>query len=208
MSAQSAKLIAPYANRITLDAVRRAYTANQYTYYEKGNFNVNIFAIRTDECTANTFNDVIGLTYKDQDVWQLHTFNATVDAGLCSRTNPVNSRGCAIIVPGQYVGCWQLGKHKGKYPALVQRKPIKLYRDNNRDEVLDHVENTIHEELAGINIHHAGTDSKLVDNWSAGCMVIANLEDWNEFYTIITQSAKLYGSIFTATIFTESQFFS
>lgn len=197
---------APYFDQINLDTVRAAYDRMGYTFYESGNYNINIFAVRTNECTSNAFNDVIGLAYKVDGVWVVDKYNATVDPGVVSRTNPVNSCGCAIIVPGQYRGCWRLGMHRNKYPALVQNKPIKLYRDNDRDTELDCNSASIVEELTGINIHHAGADSKQVDNWSAGCMVIANRNDWDKFFNVVLESSKRYGEVFTATLFTETQF--
>lgn len=198
---------APYFKFITLDVIREAYKRMGYTFYTGGNYNVNIFAVRTNDDRSNAFNDVIGIAYKDEGNWILDVYNATVDPGLPYRTCPVNKKGCAVIVPNQYRGCWRIGLHKGKYPALVQNKAICLYRDNNKDEIIDCDPSTVTSELAGINIHHAGADSKHVDKWSAGCMVIASEKDWNRFFRVITESAKRYGEVFTATIFTEQQVF-
>ena len=44
-----------------------------------------------------------------------------------------NVKGTAILVPGQYRGAYKIGFHKGKYKALVQAKPVKLYIDNDKD---------------------------------------------------------------------------
>ena len=202
---------APYYKYITVDAVIRAYAAHNYQF-NANNYGLNIFAIRTDDATANTFNDVVGVVYEEDGVPQLFVCDATTDPGLRSRTSPVNQRGTAIIVPGQYQDAWRLGLHKGQYQALVQQRPIKLYRDNNKDGVLDTDDTTIVEEIAGINLHratpHQGNKSKLVDSWSAGCMVIAAKDDWDEFMRIVTScAARTQQSSFTITLFTEQEFF-
>lgn len=200
---------APYFNLITCEHIEAVMKHLGYKYFTNGDYNLNIFAIRTNDVIANTFNDVIGVTYKVNNAWQLFKCDATTDAGLKSRTTPVNKRGTAIIVPDQYRGGWKLGLHKGKYPALVQNKPLKLYRDNDCDAELD-IGGDIYEEMAGINIHHAtncqGGVSKLVDSWSAGCMVIAAKDDWDKFINLVQLSAQRYGDVFTATLLTEDQF--
>lgn len=196
---------APYFDRVTPGAVALAYHKCGYPIDLSL---LNIFAIRTADTTSNAFNDVIGILYWRDDEWKLCICDATTDPGLVSRTNPVNKRGTAIIVPGQYPDGWKLGKHRGKYTALVQNKPVKLYRDNNEDEKLDMDPSTIVEEMTGINIHHAtaneGGKSVQVDNWSAGCMVIAAKDDWDKFIGIITDSKQ---TTFTVTLFGEQEFF-
>ena len=78
--------------------------------------------------------------------------------------------GCAAIVcDRQYKGLWQIGMHRGKYRALVQRGIIAVYRDDNKDKVIDRDPSTIMEGYFGINGHHAGEESTVVGKWSAGC---------------------------------------
>lgn len=54
----------------------------------------------------------------------------------------------------------------------------------------------------GINIHRAskwGTSTQ-IDKWSAGCQVIANNEDFDEFMSLARKGAQLYGNSFTYTL--------
>ena len=107
-----------------------------YAYFTKGKYNLNIIGVRAkgNKCT-NTFDDAIVLIYNDElNKTIRYVFPATTDPGITELKNPSNVKGCAILVPGQYRGCYQLGKHKGKYEALVQRKPVKVHRDNNHAE--------------------------------------------------------------------------
>ena len=49
--------------------------------------------------------------------------------------NPwIDKIGCAVLKPGQYRGSHKLRLHGGKYLALGQKKPVTVYRDNNRND--------------------------------------------------------------------------
>jgi hypothetical protein len=98
--------------------------------------------------------------------------------------------------------------HQGKYKALTQFKPVKVYRDNNRDAILDYDKATIDEGMFGINIHRSNPnrESLINEKWSAGCQVFANPEDFATFLLIIDESARRYGDKFTYTLITEDDF--
>ena len=79
----------------------------------------------------------------------------------------------------------------------------------NKDNILDYDPRTIDVGIFGTNIHRAsktGTSTE-VNNWSAGCQVIANIDHFNEFMDICRQSAKLYGNKFTYTLFDQRQIY-
>ena len=202
---------ASFFNKITLESVENAFKKNGYKYCTNGDYNLNIFGIRNqDDKDSDRFNDVIGVTYKENGNWVLKKFDATTDPGSYYRLNPCAVKGTGILVPGQYRSTWQLGLHQGKYRALVQRKPVKAYRDNNKNLSLDMNEKTIEEGLFGCNLHHAGTSesgSIFVQRWSAMCQVLSRMSDWNVFLALCDKSAKIYGNAFTYTLFTQSQFF-
>jgi len=103
--------------------------------------------------------------------------------------------------PGQYVDAYQLGLHKGQYEALVQRKPVTVYRDNDKDETAEEQgkEDT---GLFGINIHRANPNaiSSLIEKWSAGCQV---LNDPKDFATLIATCKASGKKTFTYTLLRE-----
>ena len=54
----------------------------------------------------------------------------------------------------------------------------------------------------GINIHRSsptGTSTN-VNNWSAGCQVFANINDFNTFMAICTKAKAAHGNNFTYTL--------
>lgn len=71
----------------------------------------------------------------------------------------MNPKGTAILAPGQYQSSHKIGLHRGKYKALVQHRPVTVYRDNNKDSKYDLEPTKKDTGIFGINIHKAGQDS-------------------------------------------------
>lgn len=179
-----------------------------YQFFTKGDYNLNIIGIRNllyGPITDNTFNDALVLLYKVNGEWKKHIYEFSTDPGITSLSNPVNIKGCAILKPGQYINVYKLDMHKRKYKALCQRLgPVTVYRDINKDNVLDFNESKIDTGYFGINIHHAKNDDTTiyVNSWSAGCQVIRKLSDWYQFLNICEKSEQLYGNHFSYTLIT------
>ena len=181
----------------------QAYDKKSYKLYNTGEFNVNLFGVRNmGDLHSNGFNDLLGVLYIENGEWKLFSCAGTTDPGITSRTAPVNAKGTAILPCGQYPKCFRFGRHKGQYDALVQNTPLPLYRDGNRDGKLDLVKLS-DPEMCGINFHRANATRKSVqvDSWSAGCQVVADPKDFDRIMSILRESAKRYGSVFTYTLF-------
>ena len=155
-----------------------------YKFFTNGIFNVNIIGIRKTGGHTNSFDDEIHVIYRD-DISIVHKiYKVTTDPGFYYLENPMNVSGTAILVPGQYRGTYKIAKHRGQYDALCQRKPVKVYRDRNKDFILDKDPETVSEGYFGINIHrsNANRESTQVDRWSAGCQVFACPKAFDDFY--------------------------
>ena len=177
-----------------------------YTYFTNGKYNLNIIGVRrAGNKVTNQFDDYIVVEYIDMyGIKTRDVFPATTDPGLTSMTKPMSTKGCAILVPGQYRSCWKLGYHKGKYEAIVQYKPVKVYRDNNKDKVYDFNSKTIEEGIFGINIHKAGDNSTIVNGWSAGCQVLARRKDFDKLMKLAHyQFSQGMGARYTYTLINE-----
>ena len=188
-----------------VERVQNVFQAKGYKFFTKGNFNVNLIGVRRDTQKPNSFDDFFLLIYKAATEWKYHWFSCTTDAGLFYLENPIVKQGCALLKEGQYRGAYQIGLHKGKYEALVQRKPVTVYRDNNRDNKLDFDAPT-ETGLFGINIHKGSdfrTEGYAVDKWSAGCQVLEDHRDFDCLMDVCRYSAKTYGNSFTYTLITE-----
>ena len=134
----------------------------------------NIVGIRSATRSAGKFDDTCAVWWTDNGKEYFHTYTITTDPGLTYLGNPIKgSNGTAILVPGQYIDTYQLGSHRGKQQALIQTTgKVKVYRDNNKDAVLNMDPSTITEGFYGINLHHGSeTDGEIINGWSAGCQV-------------------------------------
>lgn len=160
--------------------------------FEGDNFDLNIIGERCQTGT-NAFDDVLHVVYKVNGLWQHEQFKCTTDPGYYYLQNPSRVQGTAILMPGQYKSSHQLGLHRATYKALVQRSPVKVYRDPNRDTNHDVDASTVEEGFFGINIHKAGTDSTRVDKWSAGCTVIANAAHYERFIALCEAQVAVNG---------------
>lgn len=166
------------------------------------NYNLNIIGIRTTDNSTNAFNDYMVALWFYAGTWHRMDFAITTDPGLYWRENPINVDGTAILKEGHHKGIWQLGLHKGQYIALVQRGIATVYRDDNKDEVLDMLEGTEQEGYFGINCHRASSkrESTQVDKWSAGCQVHANPIQYDSFMEVCIRAKENWGNSFSYTL--------
>jgi hypothetical protein len=157
----------------TREQIENAVKSLGHVWFEGAkDFDVNIVGVRnsaTGQKVTNAFDDAITVSYKENGVWKYHQWPCTTDPGTKGVKEYHNAAGVARLVEGQYRGSHTLGLHQGKYEALKQHNPVKVYRDANRDMTYD--ETKIQEGIFGINIHKAGADSTFVENWSEGCKV-------------------------------------
>ena len=185
----------------TKEQIEGAVKAKGYAWFENGDYDVNIVGVRnsaTGNKVTNVFDDCLTISYKVGDVWKYHSWPATTDPGTKGVKEYHNTAGVARLVEGQYRGSHTLGLHQGKYEALKQQKPVKVYRDANKDMTYD--ESKIQEGVFGINIHKAGVDSTYVENWSEGCQVFKKAADFEEFMTICRKAKEKHGNSFTYTL--------
>ena len=191
------------AQQLQCIAERKGYA---FFDYKKRPWNLNIIGVRSDIAKADKFDDSMYVVYRNSSKeWEVRLYKITTDPGTYYLKNPMNVKGTAIVVPGQYRSAYKRGTHY-TYEALVQRgkNPIKIYRDRDKDEILDMDPDTIIEGHFGINIHKAGRSSTQVNKWSAGCQVFKNDGDFKEFMETIHAAAKAFGNSFTYTLLDSS----
>jgi hypothetical protein len=190
----------------TKEQIEAAVKAKGYAWFEGAkDYDVNIVGVRnsaTGQKVTNAFDDRITLSCKVNGEWKFYSWPATTDPGKKGVMEYHNAAGVARLVEGQYRGSHTLGLHQGKYEALKQAKPVKVYRDANKD--LNYDENKIAEGIFGINIHKAGADSTYVENWSEGCQVFKKSADFEEFMALCRKAAAIHGKSFTYTLIESS----
>jgi hypothetical protein len=192
----------------SVDQIIKAMKLKGYKVFNSQNHDLNIVGIRSAEMQANKFDDLLVVFYRQGDSWCVNYFPCTTDPGTYWLENPMTGLGTAILKAGQYRGVFQIGKHQNRYKALVQRKPVTVIRDPDRDTTLD-LGSTIEETgFFGINLHCAGwkKQSLMVDKWSAGCQVVANWWDFMILLALCDAGAAAHGNSFTYTLLEEQDF--
>jgi len=186
------------------EKIEKALKKKSYVFFEDASnkgYDLNIVGVRnsdTSKKVTNLFDDVITLSFKKNGEWVYKEWIFTTDPGKKGVEQFHNVKGVARLVPGQYRSSHTIGLHQGKYQALKQLNPVKVYRDANKDAIYD--ENKIDTGVFGINIHKAGVDSTYVENWSEGCQVFKKGVNFDEFMKIVNIAAKLHGDKFTYTL--------
>ena len=141
--------------------------------------NLNIVGVRSRVQKANKFDDLMYVYWYHDNHLNVRIYECTTDPGTYWLKKPMNIDGTAILVPVQYLRLWKSGLHRGRYSAFIQKAPCKVYRDNNKNDILDY-DVPMQEGMFGINLHKAGSNSKTVDRWSAGCQVIRQSKRFEE----------------------------
>jgi hypothetical protein len=190
----------------TREQIQKAVESKGYKWFEGGDYNLNIVGVRNSDThgvVTNKFDDKLTVSYSVNGEMKYHEWDATTDPGKHWEQNLLNQSGVAILVPGQYRGSHEIRKHQGKYEALCQKKPVKVYRDKNKDGDYDMLEENIGEGIFGINIHKAGSrveGSTQIDKWSAGCQVFSKESDFNQLMELAYKAKNLYSNSFTYTL--------
>ena len=192
----------------TKEQIEAAVKAKGYAWFNDDankSYDVNIVGIRNNAAAiadkvTNVFDDFMTLSFKEGGVWKFYCWMITTDPGTKAVKEFSNPNGVARVVPGQYRGMWAVGLHQGKYEAMRQVAPVKVYRDKNKDMTFN--ETIIQEGIFGINGHRSNpkTESAYVENWSEGCQVFKKVKDFNEFMGLINKAKAIHGNAFTYTL--------
>ena len=157
---------------------------------------LNLFGIRNTK-NVDAFNDYLVIYWFDSNKsvhYKIYD-KFTTDPGLYKALlAPSNKNGCAVLVEGWYRRLWKVGYHKGNlnHKALVQYAPCKVYRDNNKDKIIDRNPKSIQSGVFGINMHRCRTDRdvKTVQNFSEGCQVFQNYNEFQSFMSYVDKAGK------------------
>lgn len=198
---------------LTADRLIASYEKLGYPVFTQGAYNINLFGILANGGNPNRYNDFIGLFFHERgssftpDNWRFHLFPATLNPGLPFLLSPMDGGGAAIICEGYYRGLWEISTFKGT-PCLRQRTPVKIYRDNNRDDKLDLNPKTTTEGFYGLLMHeHFQTKDRaeIVANSSAGCHVPQRRSDMQTIMKICNLGVVQWGNKISYGVLNEKQ---
>jgi hypothetical protein len=194
------------ASSIKFESVLSAMENKGYKIYNNGDYSLNVVGVRRTKMKLDTFNDVLLAFYPLQGQWMYSKYQITTIPGATYLSGkPLNAKGTALLVPGQYFEKYTIRKHDGDYDAFCQKKEegneVKAWRDNNMDGNLNPDKSKTHDAW-GINIHRANPDGCTisVQSYSAGCQVFRCAAQFKSFMDIVRVAKKKYGNSFTYTL--------
>lgn len=195
--------------QLTFDILKETFKRLNYVWESDKPM---IIGIRTPFKTSNILDDYVILAWESKGY--LDWLQATTEPGSFYLQHPSNPNGTAIMLPGQYIKAYSLGIHgapKHPHKALRLTGRINITRDKDKDDIPEKGLNiwNVGSET-GINIHSTGIPHYIpqrIDNWSAGCQVVANFEEFEKkiISRIEEYLNKFPSSSFTYTLLTEDQ---
>jgi hypothetical protein len=178
-----------------------------YIVYEQPNI-LNIVAMRDKDngAVTNKFDEVLYIFYKNEkNIWVLQSYQITTTPGFIPKTN-ILPQEVAVLTLGQYIDQYKLGFHQNqkdhkclKYSTnVIHRNDVK-----NRYNFFSITERG----AFGINIHRSSKNgsSENVFNWSEGCQVFKNSNQFNQFIKLCEKQEKIKNT-FTYTLCRKSEF--
>jgi hypothetical protein len=196
------------AAKVIAEQYKEVMKKKGYSFFEKGDYNLNIIGVRNDSGDASKFDDAMILLYKVEDSWVCDMYPVTTEPGTSILKRPIKEvrhKGTAILVPDQYKSTYKIGWHGSKsngHTALIQRGgKVRVWRDNNRDSTPDY-HGEEEKGWFGINIHkHRGSEARVnTGGVSAGCQVFQNTRDFYTFMETCELSSDKWGNSFTYTL--------
>lgn len=201
----------------TIEQIRAAMLKKGYVFFEKGDYNLNLIAVRENDIFENTFSDTFYCIFKKAGVWQTIEMEWTTLAGTLGHggeKNPLTGAetgtgvdGVAIIIPNQYRGVYKfVDTYIGflSYPYFMQVKNMDYWRDNDRNGLITkgkvYTGNyaTLLHRMTNNNVNSKQVNSQYVA-WSQGCNG-APEPQFRKLLRPVREAIKLYGNSFTYTI--------
>lgn len=192
-----------WGKEIDYDIVEELYKRKGYTFF-KGEYNLNIFGIRSSSKSGVRFDDLLGCAYQHGGN-NLFITAATLNPGVFYLQNLMDAGGAAIIKEGPYRGVFKLDWFRGT-EALIQVRPFTVYRDKNLNQEVDIVPGSETTGLYGIFLHQhfqGVEEAKEIGKSSAGCVVPSTLSSYRGLMSLCKKQIPLWGNSFSFTVFTE-----
>ena len=170
-----------YSDKELLDKVKSLPT------FKRIPKNYWILGVRSEEDAVNRFDDKFYI-FKGEKFIMVTTGTTNTGIKGLKGYDTYNKYGVAVVKADEwYYQVWKFGKHRGKMDALRQVKPIKYFRDGDKDNKSEEIGKE-YSGIIGINFHcntYNKRDEKikeLIGGWSLGCQVVNNI---TKYYTII-----------------------
>lgn len=145
----------------------------------------------------NLFDDVLHLMHGEKVI---ESVSGTTHPGLpglhMTKRSHTPNTGVAVLDWGWHYDIWKKGRHhptRQNIKAFTQKGSVRIFRDNNKDDIPANSGTPHLESGNGINFHPAsytGDSAKRIDTWSVGCVVAQSAVDYYSIYNKIVDSGQ------------------
>lgn len=184
-----------------IDKLIRYMNSKSYRVYDKKNI-LNIVSMRnkSNGLVSNKFDEKMYVFFKNNNNnWSLMEYDITTVPGFKPKTNELPNN-VAILKLGQYIDQYKIGYHQGKkdHKCLKYATSV-VHRNDNKSKY--NFKASTQTGGFGINIHRSSkTGSGInVNNWSQGCQVFKNVNQFNQFMNLCDKQS-LSKKTFTYTL--------
>lgn len=193
--------------------VEKSVLNKGYIWRERGDFDVNLTFVRMSDSVSNMMDDRCYISYMTLGVEYCIFIDANTKPALYGALyNPVTVggvTGTACTVPQQVLEAhkyinnpWNDTYDPWTQPFFQQVKSLKIWRDNDRDNVIDHMQEESGPPSDGLCIHIQENPLSAPDKkpWSLGCMGLHKKDFKDELDPIIKKRIAVFGLLFDFTL--------
>lgn len=200
------------ASNPDINKLIRFLQSKGYKVYDKPHV-LNIVGMRTkdDGRVSNKFDDVMRVFYKNSSGnWEFMEYAMTTQPGFKPKTTTLPDR-VAIMQLGQYIDQYKIGFHLEKVYGKTHRclKFATTIHHRNDNQSTYNYRSATQTGAVGLNIHRSSTSGSAenVFNWSEGCQVFKNINQYNQFMSLVDLQVEKGGKeTFTYTLVRKSEF--
>lgn len=196
-------------SNVIIEKIIRFVKSKGYKVYEDIGV-LNIVAMRSKDngVVTNKFDDQVIVFFRNKNNnWDIVEYQMTTTPGFKPRTTTLPNK-VAILALGQYIDQYKIGYHQGKkeHKCLKYAKSIIHRNDDDRNYNYKSLKS---EGSFGINIHRSSSvgSSESVNNWSEGCQVFKNVNQFKQFLSLCERQISLSKKdTFTYTLCRKSEY--
>jgi hypothetical protein len=156
-----------------------------FTIYTRP-FELNIVGLRNKNVRHA---DEIHVFYKiNAKNWNYHIYEGITDPFYLSKGKPSSS---ILLKEGQYADTFEIGRHREKFTALVETKPVVVLENNDRASSLSAGKT----KKGNFNIDII--PAAAFKDGDEGCQLLLGDENFTELIVLCKKHAELYGNHFT-----------
>lgn len=172
----------------TIAELKNVFSKKGYQLREDNKLNI-IGVRRRDGIVSNRFDDILVLYWNINGQEVIKYYNITTDPGVAFKPlSTYDPDGIAIMKEGNYKNVYELGLYNG-YEVLRQAGAISFFREKwpSKNKKYKFDNSTLITKIIGAHIHRASGEnvSVNVNNWSEGCQVFADPDQFSEFIGIV-----------------------